>query len=65
MTREQALSRLLSPIEWHPSSSIPARKALVVRRHERLDIVLPFLTEEEKDKAEKWRKEEQHNGLWD
>ena len=64
-SRELALQILLLPIEWNWSSSISARQNLVLARRRDVAISYPFMNDEEKAKADKWFKEEEHGGLWD
>jgi hypothetical protein len=64
-SREVALHILLLPIEWNWSSSIGARQNLVLSRRRDVAVSYPFMNDEEKAKADKWFKEEEHGGLWD
>lgn len=63
--RGEALDKLLVPITWPMSSSIRARQNLVTSRFAAVAAVEPFLNEEELKRVAKWRKKEQHSGLWD
>ena len=65
ITREDALAELLRPITWDWSSSIRARQNLVVKRHDQVRTAYPFMSDDEKAKADKWSAEESHSGLWD
>jgi hypothetical protein len=64
-TQEQVLQSLLQPIKWNWSSSIRARQNLVIRRRQAVRNVYPFLTADQKKRADTWFKEEAHSGLWD
>jgi len=63
--RKEALDQLLKPILWDWSSSIQARKNLVIARHNAIAQVIPFLTDDEVAQAQDWCKREAHSGLWD
>jgi hypothetical protein len=65
MNRPQALNDLLSPITWHPSTSIAYRKNYVLERRHSVNVVRPFLTRSEKKRADKWLEDEKHEGLWE
>ena len=65
LTREKALNNLLQPITWNWGSSIKARQDLVSKRFNDVRTAYPFLTDDEKAKADKWKKDESHSGLWD
>ena len=64
-TRESALATLLEPIKLDWSSGIRARQALVISRRAHVKAAYPFMTDEEKAKADEWFKNESHEGLWD
>lgn len=61
----QALNKLLQPIVWDWSSSIRARQNLVCSRHEKVRLVIPFLSGEDLERANNWLSENKHSGLWD
>ena len=61
----EALDKLLQPIIWDWSSSIRARQNLVCSRRDKVRLVLPFLTGNDLDRADKWLAENKHSGLWD
>lgn len=61
----EALDKLLQPIVWDYSSSIRARQNLVCSRHDKVKLVLPFLTGNDLQRALKWLCENKHSGLWD
>jgi hypothetical protein len=63
--RKNALTLLLRPIKWCPSSSISQRQNMVTKAHERVHMVMPFLDEEETALAREWLKRNQFSGLWD
>lgn len=65
MNKNEILDTLLSPITWDWSSSIRARQNLVCSRHDQVKLVLPFLSEEDLERANKWLLENKHSGLWD
>ena len=64
-TRLNALKELLEPITWSLSSSIPSRQNIVYSRVSQVNLVYPFLTNEEKVLADEWFKNEEHSGLWE
>lgn len=64
-TREDALRKLLEPIQWGWSSSVRARQNYVCQRHAEVRAAYPFLMPEERAKADAWRKAEAHSELWD
>lgn len=61
----ESLDKLLEPITWDWSSSIRARQNLVFSRHEKVRLVLPFLSGSDLEKANKWLVENKHSGLWE
>ena len=61
----EVLDKLLQPITWDWSSSICARQNLVCLRHDKVRLVLPFLTGNDLERANKWLAENKHSGLWD
>lgn len=63
--RDKALTKLLEPIEWGWDSSIRARQNLVVARRQEVRTVYPFLTKDEKVRADKWLEDNAFRGLWD
>lgn len=63
--RREALAKLLEPITWHCSTGTQWRKDLVSRRRNEVRLVLPFLNEEESQRARDWLSCEQHEGLWE
>ena len=65
MDRKTHLDQLLRPIKWHPSSSLRSRQNLVCQRHHDVGVILPFLTQEEIERAKQWSREEAHSGLWE
>jgi hypothetical protein len=65
VTSKEMLDKLLEPITWSWSSSIRARQNLVESRREKVTLVLPFLSEEDTSKANKWLSDNKHSGLWD
>jgi hypothetical protein len=65
MSRTKSLKELLAPITWSWGSSIKVRQLLVDERHKRVRDVYSFMSKKEKELADKWFKEESHEGLWD
>lgn len=65
MNKNESLDNLLEPIIWDWSSSIRARQNLVCTRHDKVSLILPFLSGEDLDRANKWIKDNKHSGLWD
>lgn len=65
MNRDEILKNMLAPITWNMSSSIEARKNLVINRRKVVRDAYPFMNENEKKLADKWFEEESHSGLWD
>lgn len=63
--RESCLDHLLRPTEWGMSSSVRERQNYVTSRHQAVRAVMPFLTDEEKERAKAWSVTYQHLGLWD
>ena len=64
-TRQEAMTNLLRPIKWDLSSNISARQNLVCNRHEEVRTVYPFMSDDEKKRADKWFIDEDHSELWD
>lgn len=64
-TRLNALKEILQPITWSLSSSIPFRQNLVCSRVAQVNLVYPFLTNEEKILADEWFKNEDYSNLWE
>lgn len=65
ISRDEAFDKLLIPITWVLSSRIIDRKDLVNSRHKEVRLVYPFLTDEEKKRADEWFESESHSALWD
>lgn len=63
--RESRLDQLLLPIKWSMSSSVRERQNYVAARHQEVRAVMPFLTDEEKERAKAWTAANLHPGLWD
>ncbi len=63
-SRESAFKKIFEPIKWPMSSSIEYRKNLVTERRKCVNLVYPFLTDEEKKIADQWLIDERHEGLW-
>ena len=65
MTRQQALKKLLEPITWSWSSSVTSRQCLVELRFNEVSVAYPFLTQQEKKQADKWKRQNKNSELWD
>lgn len=63
--RIKALFIALKPIQWRLDSSISSRQALVSKRFEIVNAILPFLNETEKRLVTEWKNENRSSGLWE
>lgn len=63
--RDDAINKLLEPINWDWSSSIRSRQNWVSERHSQVRRAYPLMLDEEKARADQWFKDEAHSGLWD
>lgn len=64
VTRVVALEYLLRPIILDASKTVMTRRHHVMQRHMQVDAAYPFLTPEEQERADEWRKQEAHSRLW-
>lgn len=63
--RQKAMYDLLRPIRWDWSSSVSARRNLVVSRHRLVRAAYPFMDQDERQAADEWFERERHGSLWE